>query len=58
MIKCCKCRGELLTQLKQIKKDNDLYFKARKKYYEELDIIQILKKINAGHQFRSLMLNN
>ncbi len=57
-MKCCKCRGKHLTHFEKIKKDNDLYFKARKKYYEELDIIQILKKINAGHQFRSLMLNN
>jgi hypothetical protein len=35
-----------------------LYFKARKRYYEELDIIQILKKINEGSNHRTMALSN
>ena len=50
---CCK---KLVTCRKMVK-GNKLYKKAKRRYYEDLDIIQILKSVRDSENFRKMFLN-
>lgn len=47
-----------LRWLKTAAKENKLFRKAKRKYHEELDIIEILKKVRSGEHFRKMFLSN
>jgi len=43
-------------KLSDVNRENEIYFRARKIYYNELDVIQLLKTTRMSDKFRNMFM--